>query len=330
MTTRRRTATTAALIWLVLLAVVPSATGRDSGGSEWALVTVTNAGHVAAVDLERGRVSGTIRIPGPRNVSVSRNRRYALVTSPRAGKVSLVDALELRISHVFGGLGGPRDVEFAPDGRFAYVVEARYGTVAVLDLRARRLAGRVWIGRGVHDLAVRPDGARVWVTRERWTQRSPSVLASSDPRDTRVLGPAGGRHIRDAAFAPDGLRVWVTYWGSGLVGEIRAYSRLGSLRSQQLVASLVHRAEVDDLGRVWVTDPVQGRALSVERTRATRRSELSGCPGAHDVAVGPGRGRIVVACADADHVLVFDPTTRRSTRIQVGAGPHGVAVAFRP
>lgn len=316
---------------LVILALAPAAAAQVSGGSEWAFVAVTGADQVAAIDLERGRVGARLRIAGPENVAVSRDRRFVLVTSPRANTASLIVGAAFRVTHVFRELGGPGDVEFAPNGRFAYVVEVRHGTVAVLDLRSRRVVNRVWVGRGLHDLAVRPDGHRLWITRERWTRRSPSVLDTSDLPHARVVGRAGGRSIRDGAFTRDGLRVWVTYWGSGIVGEIRAYSRLGSLRSQDVVGSLVHRIELDLLDRVWVADPARGAALRLRRTSGRPPAErLAGCPGAHDIAIGPGRGRVVVACAAADFVLVFDPTTGATTRVHVGAAPRGAAVAFLP
>jgi DNA-binding beta-propeller fold protein YncE len=313
-----------------VLAAVPAAAAQATGGSEWAFVAVTGSDHLAAVDLDRARVAARFPVPAPQSVAVPKDRRLVLVTSPRANTATLIHAKALRVVHVFRALGGPADVEFAPDGRFAYVVEARHGTVAVLDIRARRVVSRVWIGRGPHDLAVRPDGKRVWVTRERWTHRSPSVLDTSSPRHARVLGRAGGRHIRDAAFSNDGSRVWVTYWRSGIVGEIRAYSRLGSLRSQQTPGALLHRTEVDELDRVWVSDARRGSALSLGRRNGPRPERLSPCPGAHDIAVGPGRGRVVVACAAGDFVLVFDPVTRRSTRVRVGESPHGVVIAFLP
>jgi DNA-binding beta-propeller fold protein YncE len=315
---------------LACVALVPNAVGRASGGAEWAFVAVTGADHVAAVDLDRGRVGARIPIRAPRSVATPPDRRVVLVTSAQANTATLIEGKSFRVLHVFRALGRPGDVEFAPDGRFAYVVEARYGTVAVLDVRARRLAARVWVGRGVHDLAVRPDGGRVWVTRERWTHRSPSVLDTSNPQRARVLGRAGGRHIRDAAFSTDGSRVWVTYWRSGIAGEIRAYSRLGSLRSQQTAGSLLHRTEVDVLDRVWMSDARRGTALTLRRKGGPPPERLAGCPGAHDVAVGPGRGRVVVACAAADFVLVLDPPSRRVSRVRVGAAPHGVAIAFLP
>jgi DNA-binding beta-propeller fold protein YncE len=315
---------------IVIGSLASAAAARVSGGSEWAFVAVTGSDYVAAVDLDRARVAARFPLPAPQSVAVSKDRRLVLVTSPRANTVTLIEGKALRVVHVFRALGGPGDVEFAPDGRFAYVVEARYGTVAVLDLRARRVVSRVWVGRGPHDLAVRPDGERLWVTRERWTHRSPSVLDTSSPRHARVLGRAGGRHIRDAAFVSNGSRVWVTYWASGIVSEIRAYSRLGSLRSQQTVGSVVHRTEVDDLDRVWVADRRRGSALALRRRGGRPAERLSPCPGAHDIAIGPGRGRVVVACAGADFVLVFDPPTRRITRVRVGDAPHGVAIAFLP
>lgn len=324
----RRAAAAAAA--LALLAT-GGAQARPAGGVEWAYVAVRGADGVVAVDLEAGRVVARVRVArAPGDVAASRDGRLVLVSSPAGGAVSLLAASSARVVHVFRGLGRPVAVVFAPDARFAYVVEARHGTVAVLDVRARRLATRVWVGRGLHDLAVRPDGRRVWVTREAWTARSPSVLDTSRPAHARVIGRAGGRGIRDAAFTRDGLRVWATYWRSPVVGRIRAYQRLGSLQLHQDVGAIVHGAHVDAAGSPWVVARTGDAALGLSSRSGRVRRRIGGCPGPHDVASGPGRGRVAVACAATDFIVVFDPVTRTTRRVTVGASPRGLAVAFVP
>ena len=326
-----RVSRAAGAVAALLLLGAGGAQARPAGGVEWAFVAVRGADRLVAIDPEAGRIVARLRIAeGPDHVAVSRDRRLVLVSSPTVGAVTLVDALRARVAHVFRGLGRPERVAFSPDSRFAYVVEARYGTLAVLELAPRRLATRVWVGRGVHDLAVRPDGRRVWVTREAWTQRSPSVVDTTRPNRARVIGRAGGRGIRDVEFTHDGLRVWATYWRSGIVGRIRAYQRLGSLQLHQDVGSVVHRMHVSADGTPWVADARHGAALGLSPHSGRVRQRIAGCPAARDVAVGPGRGRVVVACAARDFVVVFDPVTTTARRFVVGPNPSGTAVAFVP
>ena len=307
------------------------ASARVAGGSELAFVAAEDDGRLVALHLEDAPgVAARLRVPrGPHNVAVSRDGRWVLVTSPPAGRVSLVDAHAVRVVDVFAGFRYPHDVEFSHDGRYAYVTEERGARVAVLDLSTRRVARRVAVPAGPHDLAVRPDGRRVWVTHgQRGT--SPTILDTSRQARARVIGRAGGRGAHDIAFARDGVFVWVTYWESGIIGKIRAYDRVGRLRLQQRIGDLVHHVQVDSAGRVWATEHHHGEAMRLSSRSGKTVFRLRQCPGAHHVGVGVGRGRVVVACHDDDTALVFDPLSRRTWKIRVGGGPHGAVVAFVP
>lgn len=316
---------------LAAVAAAALATAVPTGGTEVAFVSAEDDDALVAVDLEARRVVARIPVAdGPHNVAVVLpSRRFLLVTSPPAGRVTLVDGFSKRAVKVFAGFGSPHDVEVAGDGRHAYVTDERRGQVAVLSLTSRRVVRRVAVGPGPHDLAVSPDGRRVWVTHG---PRGPAItiLDTSRPERARVVGSAGGRGAHDIAFARNGLFVWVTYWDSGIVGEIRAYARTGRLRLQQRVGRLIHHVTVDLVGKVWATDHEDGRAFLLSSRTGKPLRTFSGCPGAHHVDVGPGRGRVAVACHDAGTLLVFDPVRERVDRIRAGKGLHGVAVAFLP
>jgi len=312
---------------LVALALALGAGGtsaRTSGGAEEAYVAVEDEDEVVAVMLDTGAVSARIRVAtGPHNVAVTRDRRFLLVTSPPAGKVTLIDAFTHRVAKVFAGLRYPHDVEVSHDGRHAYVTEERAGRIAVLDLARRRLVRRIAVGPSPHDLAVSPSGRRLWVTDRRG-------LAIIDARLGRVVGRGGSAGAHDIAYDRTGRFVWITYWNSGSVGKVRVYSRTGRLQLRRQIGDLVHHVQVDVFGRVWATDHVGGEVLRLSPRSARPAQRLGRCPGAHHVDVGPGRGRVVAACHDAGTILVWDPLTKRTSTIRVGAGPHGVAVAFVP
>jgi hypothetical protein len=87
---------------------------------------------------------------------------------------------------------------------------------------------------------------------------------------------------------------------------------------------------VDAARRLWATDHALGRAYLLSQRSGRPVQMLRGCPGAHHIDSGPGRGRVVVACHDNGSVLVYDPVRKQVDSIAVGAGPHGVAVAFTP
>ena len=318
----------AVLALAALLAVVPAAAAHPAAGTELVLVAAEDDDRLVALLPETGRVVARLRVPdGPHNVAVARDLRTVAVTSPPAGRLTLVDAFRPRVVAVLAGFAYPHDVEFSPDGRWAYVTEEHAGRVAVVSVARRRVVARIAVGGPPHDLAVRGDGKRVWVTRGR--ALGIAILDPASPSHPRVVGNGGARGAHDIAFGADGLRVWVTYWDGGLVGQLHAYARTGSLRSQQLVGRLVHHVQVDARGRLWATDHHLGLLYRLSRAGA-RAWAVGGCPGAHHVGVGAGRGRVAVACHDSGTVLVYDPVTRRTRSYAVGRGPHGAVVAFVP
>ncbi len=312
------------VVTALALAAGPGQSGA-AGGTPVAFVSTEDASQLVGVDLRAQRVVARIPVArGPHNVAAW--GRSVLVTSPPAGRVTLVDALTKRVRHVFGGFGYPHDVEFDPVRRYAYVTDERRGELVVLDLRKLRVARRVAVGAGAHDLAVSPDGSRVWVT------HGPSgtalrIVDTSRPAGARVVGsvPTPGAH--DLEFSPDGLYVWVTYWNSAVVGKFEAIAeRLGV---QKRVGTLIHHVQMGLRDEVWLTDHEAGRAYAVSGRTGNVVRTLSGCAGAHHVAVGGGLS-VVVACHDSGALALYDQRTWRRTLVRVGAGPHGVAVTVLP
>ena len=319
---------------LAALTLAGSSPARPAGGNPVAFVSAEDVDRVVAVELGTGRVLARIPVArGPHNVASSNDLRFLLVTSPPAGRVTLIDGFTRRVVRSFGGFGSPHDVEFGPGSdalghsRYAYVTDERRGELAVLDLRRLRVLRRVPVGAGPHDLAVSPDGTRVWVTHGP-TARAVTVVDTSRPTRARVAAhvPAPGTH--DIAFSRDGLRVWVTFWDSGAVGRLEAASRRLLFRRQ--VGRLTHHVQVDRItGELWVTDHHSGSTFLVSQATGLPLRTLVGCPGAHHVAF-VGAASVIVACHDADALAVYHRRTWRRILVPVGAGPHGVAVAIVP
>ncbi len=281
---------------------------------------------MVAVMLDSGQVTARIRVPdGPHNVTVTGDGRYILVTSPPAGRVTLIDAFAHRVVKIFGGFGSPHDVEV--EARYAYVTDEARGRLVVIDLPSRQVVARVAVGPRPHDVAV---GDFAWVThgpRDRFL----TGIDLSSPRHPRPIGHFNARGAaHDITRQPDSEIVYLTYWNSDEIaaldmGRQRLLWRRG-------VGSLTHHVAFDYYydQRLWVTDHGRGDVLALRSRDGGVLRRLRGCPGAHHVHFGPGRGHIVAACHDAGTLLVLDPVSERSSRIRVGSGPHGVAVAFVP
>lgn len=324
--TTRRLALLAALVAALPIAAVGAAGARPLGGTLVAFVAAEDADELVAVELPSGRVRASVRVArGPHNVAATfADGRFVVVTSPPAGRVTLVDGRSLRVRHVFRGFGYPHDVEL--DGAHAWITDERRGQVVVLDLVRRRVVARVAVGPRPHDLAV---GDVVAVTHGRRTGYV--TLLSSNPRRPRVLGRVAVRRgPHDISHAPDTATFYVTYWDSPYLGAVDARRR--RLLFRRRIGTMPHHVQFDYYtGQdVWVTDHGTGRLFLVAaRTGRVRRS-FAGCPGAHHVAINHPRAvtRAVVACHDAGTIVALSGLRLRP--IRVARGPHGVALAVLP
>ena len=286
-----------------------------------AFVSVEDASQLVAVDLDSKRVVARIPVPrGPHNVAAAED--LVLVTSPRAGRVTLVDGARLRVLKVFRGFGYPHDVEV--EGARAYVTDEARGEVVVLDLRSRSIVARLRVGSRPHDLAV-ADVAIVTHGPRDSALTLVGIQGQQRARTLRRLRVGGAPH--DISKQPDTANVYVTYWGSGSVAAID-WGR-GRVLWRRHVGSLIHHVQFDYFSgrRLWATDHASGRTYLLSARDDGVLRTLSSCPGAHHVALA-GKTRVVVACHDANAIAVYDTTTGRRTMIPVGAGPHGVAVVL--
>lgn len=299
---------------------------RPGGGTLVAFAAAESDDRLVVVQPITGQILARIRVPdGPHNVAASPNGRVVLVTSPPAGRITLVDGRQYGVLKTLGGFGTPHDVEVSPDSRFAYVTDERRGQLVVVSLTSRRVVRRVAVGAGPHDLAVSPNGRRVWITHGRH-QIFLTHVDSSRPARARVLrrlGAVGAPH--DIAFAPDGRRVWVTYWQEAVVGAFAA--RSGHLVLRRPVGVLPHHVAVDS-SRVWISDHEGGRGFVLSAHTGRILRAFSTGPSPHHVAIEAGVA--VVVSHDAGTLTSFRERGARIRTTRVGRGLHGVALVFGP
>jgi DNA-binding beta-propeller fold protein YncE len=174
-----------------------------------ALVTDESQDLLAIVDLRSRTARLFIDVPGgPQYVAAQPG--VALVTSPIAGAVTLLEGDPLRVVKVFHGFGSPHIVEISPDGQHAYVTDDARGTLTVIRLGANRATHTLDVGAQAHHMASSPDQRQLWIALGE-KAGTIVILDTSDVEDPRVIGrfhPSFPAH--DLAFSPDGRRVWVS------------------------------------------------------------------------------------------------------------------------
>lgn len=192
-----------------LVVCVPAASGSKPAGP-LALVTAETVNRLVVVRLPSGQVVKRLAMPsGPENVETESD--LAVVVSPRAGAVTIVDAHRLRVDKILRGFGSPHIAAFSRDGKLVYVTDDARGQLDVIRLACRCVVRRLFVGRGAHHLSSNPDGARLWIVLGERARRVVIVDASTPEAPTVVgrLTPPGEAH--DVAFSPDGTRVWMTF-----------------------------------------------------------------------------------------------------------------------
>lgn len=144
------------------------------------LAWVTNiaAGTLERVDLDAGRLTGSIRTgDGAEGVAVARGGEEIWVTNRAEDTVSIVDAVSLDEVATLQSAGVPIRIAITPDGRHALATNARAGTVSVFDVQERELVATIAVAQsGVEyrdtllgraalpiGVEVHPDGRRAYV-----------------------------------------------------------------------------------------------------------------------------------------------------------------------
>lgn len=150
--------------------VAASADGR------YAWVTNISAGTLEKVDLEAGKVIGTLPTgAGAEGVAVAGGEVW--VSNRAEDTVSVVDAASLELLATLASPGFPIRVAVTPDGRHALVTNARAATLSVFAVSGRELVATVeladasaeyqetLLGRAALPIGivVHPDGTRAFV-----------------------------------------------------------------------------------------------------------------------------------------------------------------------
>lgn len=217
----RLTVAVAGLVAVAALCAAPAL----AGGTPVALITCETQNQLVAVDPWSGRVLRRVRVAAdPEDVAASPSSTV-VVTSARAGVVTLLDSRSLRPLAVLHGFATPHIAAVAPDGKYGYVTDDTRGQLAVIEFATRRVVARIEVGAQAHHIGVSPDGSRLWIALGQ-DARAIVLVDVSHPRHPRVIGRFDpGVTVHDLAFSPDGFQVWATSGDALWVSVFDAASR---------------------------------------------------------------------------------------------------------
>jgi DNA-binding beta-propeller fold protein YncE len=248
----------ALLIALALAAfAIPSAVALPSGGTRVALVTAETENELIAVSFPFGHVVGRVRVPpDPQNVVA--DQKVAVVVSPGAGAVTLVDARTLRVRKILRGFAAPHLATLTPDGKWAYVTDDPRGQLDVISLTRNRVVKRVFVGLGAHHLSL--WGSRLWIALGEHARQISIVDVSrpARPRLLRRFDPGFVAH--DLTFNANGSRIWIT---SSEDSKVRVFDAHTGKRLLSVAAGPSPQHVLFFRGRAYVTSGYGSRIETV-------------------------------------------------------------------
>ena len=304
---------------VLALALVPAGAGATSGGGTvWAFVSVAGGSRIAVVDVDRGHVVGTVRVPaGSREVAATIDARRVLALSPVARTVTQLDGATRTVTRTFRGFGRPAALVL--DSGYAYVTDQARGLLDVLDLDRGVVAARVRVGPRPARLTL--VNGHLWVA-HRGSPRLAILDASRAGRPVVVDHANAGGPVSDLVEAGDGLSVVVSYPHSPLLGRIESVSaRLVERRSS---GAIVGRIALDPLRRLWAVSARGGRATIL--SQRLRRLGHVAVPREATALLAEG-GFMAVAARGRLTLIAVGAGWRRA--IPVGRNTGGVAFAVR-
>lgn len=287
-----------------------------------AFVAVEDQDEVAILVGPPWRVDDRLSVPdGPHNVVASPDGRHVAITSPPADRVTILRAVDGEVVAQPEISGSPHDADFTPDGDRLWVTAERGRRLVKLSVGEGRTVLERRATAGPHDLAVSPDGDELWVT----LGRVPTVEVRSGGDGRLLARPDLGGAPHDLAFQPGGRRIWLSNWTSGRLTVASV--------AQRTVLERIPAGEVPHhftFGPrcLWVSDHADGSVVRFDPgppRRRVGRTDVSDGELHHSAVAGAA---VLVAAHDDGEVAVLSRTDGEVTdRVDVGAGPHGIAVS---
>ncbi|MDA3834067.1 MAG: YncE family protein [Spirochaetales bacterium] len=301
----------------------PKMTMRKQGiGIKNILLYVTNSGSncVTVIDRQRDRVVATIAVDqSPMGIVASPDGDKIYVANSDTGNISVIDTGLNRVINTIANFGySPAELALSGDGLTLYATNPDSDNISVIDTLSNMVNGCISVGNNPVGIVFDQDRRKVYVANKASNSVSIIDVDTGAVEDTVIVGfnPTG------MAIHQDKLYVTNTDSNSISVIDIPSYlvtkTILLSQKPMWLVSGLSGRIYVSNTG-----NEVSFIYTSMDMT--TGNISVGDLPS--QMAVESLRRKLYVVNTLSEDLSVIDLTTRRlKTVIQVGRGPHGIAM----
>jgi len=240
--------------------------GGAPDGAEKAGAVVST---VSVVRTSDGSVVRRIDVPGVvHHVAVSPNGRFAVVTHPNEGGISVIDLASYEVVATIATGPSPNYAAFNRDGGQVYVSNAGNGTVSAVDTGRWIIRWNVVVGTSPEHLVLSKDGATLYINNVE--DGTVSVIAVGEQKVVQTIPIGTTLHGID--LSDDGRTLFVADLGEDRLVSIDLAT--GATRSVSLAPAPYHLAVVRGSGKLYVSSADDPKIWVVDRNSLAVHGEI--------------------------------------------------------
>jgi YVTN family beta-propeller protein len=288
-------AVTVPFVIVLMVSGRPSASAPGAPGTGPAVgATAEATTNVSGASLPA--VTGKLRVgQTPSYIEVAPNGRFAYVTRPGAGVITVIDTASDAVSGTIEiPQGPPQSVSFSPDSRTAYVSvynprNAAVHLIAFIDTATRKVTSTVQVDNFTPDPSTTsPDGRYLYVPNHNMalTGTHVNVVDVIDTASRKLIG-----HIAVPANPH-----WVAYGKDG---------------------------------RIYITDHMSAKVTVVNAATNSIIAEIEVGETPHSEALSPDGSRLAVTSFDGNVVFLINTATDQMIK-QIPVGRNPMNIAYSP
>ncbi|WP_413205775.1 YncE family protein [Rhodospirillum sp. A1_3_36] len=321
---------------VLALALVLACPGTSARAAEPAILVVSQGAALLSAVTADGQTTNRLALdPSPAGITADGAGRWAYVSHPELGRITVVDLASWRVARSIALGGQPFGLALTDDGR-----------LLATDWSADRLAVVTLASGRVEHIPVGQSPSAIVLDRA-WA-RGPgpgfgpglAYVVNRESNDLSVVDLGRlvvvaripvGRAPFAAALSPDGAWLYVANVQGGDLSVVDTMARKEVGRVD--LGGMPYGVAVDPTGdRVFVTDQQIGRLSIIDRQTLT----VSGTLAVGEYPEGvvflpgtlPGPGLAVVANWFSDSLSILDFETGAARLVPVGAGPRMMTAVF--